>query len=306
MTTQLIPVVPATIGHQTVQTVDGRTLHTFLEVQTEFSKWMDRRIEEYGFIEEQDFSSFLAKTPQGGRPSKEYALTLNMGKELAMVERNAKGKQARQYFIECEQRLYAQPQPNDHRPELEMYTRVIDQVAPAFFDYLTDHMTDPDPQALAELPPLHRAIAELLRRREQGTVRVDTETLARLVRIPTAVHQLTGEVAALAQALEQQIGQPLIQDLTALTAPPALPAPPTHVNGVDYRARVAHFVAQRSVVTINEVIQGLGETPNPSLRTRTAYALFMLGWRKRYHEAGNGYSRNWYAPAPRQPQGRAA
>ena len=301
MTTQLIPVVPATIGHQTVQTVDGRTLHTFLEVQTEFSKWMDRRIDEYGFIEEQDFSSFLAKTPQGGRPSKEYALTLNMGKELAMVERTPKGKQARQYFIECEQRLYAQPWPDP-----ELYGHVAGQMAPAFFDYLTDHMTDPDPQALAELPPLHRAIAELLRRREQGTVRVDTETLARLVRIPTAVHQLTGEVAALAQALEQQIGQPLIQDLTALTAPPALPAPPTHVNGVDYRARVAHFVAQRSVVTINEVIQGLGETPNPSLRTRTAYALFMLGWRKRYHEAGNGYSRNWYAPAPRQPQGRAA
>ena len=87
MTTQLIPVVPATIGHQTVQTVDGRTLHTFLEVQTEFSKWMDRRIEEYGFIEEQDFSSFLAKTPQGGRPSKEYALTLNMGKELCILRR---------------------------------------------------------------------------------------------------------------------------------------------------------------------------------------------------------------------------
>ena len=300
MTTQLIPVVSSVIGSQTVQTVDGRALHTFLEVQSHFRDWINNRIEEYGFEEGKDFRSFFSEST-GGRPTKEYALTLNMGKELAMVERNAKGKQARQYFIECEQRLYAQPWPDP-----ELYGHVAGQMAPAFFDYLTDHMTDPDPQALAELPPLHRAIAELLRRREQGTVRVDTETLARLVRIPTAVHQLTGEVAALAQALEQQIGQPLIQDLTALTAPPALPAPPTHVNGVDYRARVAHFVAQRSVVTINEVIQGLGETPNPSLRTRTAYALFMLGWRKRYHEAGNGYSRNWYAPAPRQPQGRAA
>jgi phage anti-repressor protein len=101
MNTQLIPVVPAVIGHQTVQTVDGRALHTFLEVQTEFSKWMERRIEEYGFIDGQDFSSFLAKST-GGRPTKEYALAIDMAKELSMVERTAKGKEARQYFIECE------------------------------------------------------------------------------------------------------------------------------------------------------------------------------------------------------------
>lgn len=249
MTTQLIPVVSSVIGSQTVQTVDGRALHTFLEVQSHFRDWINNRIEEYGFEEGKDFRSFFSEST-GGRPTKEYALTLNMGKELAMVERNAKGKQARQYFIECEQRLYAQPQPNDHRPELEMYTRVIDQVAPAFFDYLTDHMTDPDPQALAELPPLHRAIAELLRRREQsreqGTVRVDTETLARLVRIPFAVHQLTGEVAALAQALEQQIGQPLIQDLTALTAPPAPPAPPAPIPVQPLPRRAAPYYTRMS------------------------------------------------------------
>lgn len=101
MNPQLIPVVSAAIGNQTVQTVDGRALHTFLEVPTEFSKWMDRRIEEYGFIDGQDFSPFLAKST-GGRPTKEYALTLDMAKELSMVERTEKGKQARRYFIECE------------------------------------------------------------------------------------------------------------------------------------------------------------------------------------------------------------
>jgi phage anti-repressor protein len=113
MSTQLIPVVASVIGNQTVQTVDGRALHTFLEVPTEFSKWIDRRIEEYEFEEDKDFSSFLAKST-GGRPTKEYALTLDMGKELAMVERTPKGKQARQYFIECERiALHAQPQPAD-------------------------------------------------------------------------------------------------------------------------------------------------------------------------------------------------
>lgn len=123
MPTQLISVVPAMIGDQTVQTVDGRTLHSFLEVETRFNDWIDRRIEEYGFEADKDFYSFLSKTsdeegfaqnlakPQGGRPSKEYALSLDMAKELAMVERTAKGKEARQYFIECERRLYAQALP---------------------------------------------------------------------------------------------------------------------------------------------------------------------------------------------------
>ncbi len=114
MSTQLIPVVASVIGNQTVQTVDGRALHTFLEVQTEFKNWIVRRIEEYSFEEDKDFRSFLTEST-GGRPTKEYALALDMAKELAMVERTPKGKEARQYFIECERRLYAesQPQPAD-------------------------------------------------------------------------------------------------------------------------------------------------------------------------------------------------
>jgi len=86
MTTQLIPVVPATIGHQTVQTVDGRALHTFLEVQSHFRDWINNRIEEYGFEEGKDFRSFFSEST-GGRPTKEYALTLNMGKELCILRR---------------------------------------------------------------------------------------------------------------------------------------------------------------------------------------------------------------------------
>jgi anti-repressor protein len=57
-------------------------------------------------MEGEDFEVF-AKTgenPQGGRPAKEYVISLDMAKELAMVERNEKGKQARQYFIECERK----------------------------------------------------------------------------------------------------------------------------------------------------------------------------------------------------------
>ncbi|ALE02888.1 antA/AntB antirepressor family protein [Bartonella ancashensis] len=102
----LIEISEQTVGQETVQTVNARELHVFLEVTSHFRDWIKNRIKEYNFQENQDFMSFakiLAK-PKGGRSSMEYYLTLDMAKELAMVERNEKGKQARQYFIECEQR----------------------------------------------------------------------------------------------------------------------------------------------------------------------------------------------------------
>jgi anti-repressor protein len=84
-------------------TVSARELHAFLEVQTAFKDWIARRLAEYGFDEGKDFCSFLSES-QGGRPAREIALSLDTAKELAMVERNDRGRQARQYFIECERR----------------------------------------------------------------------------------------------------------------------------------------------------------------------------------------------------------
>ncbi|WP_039761193.1 antA/AntB antirepressor family protein [Bartonella queenslandensis] len=103
-----------TIKHETVQTVNARELHTFLEVNSNFRDWIKNRIKEYNFQENQDFIIFakiLAKSLRG-RPSMEYHLTLDMAKELSMIERNEKGKEARQYFIECERRVKQFPQLN--------------------------------------------------------------------------------------------------------------------------------------------------------------------------------------------------
>jgi phage anti-repressor protein len=89
------------------QVVSARELHKFLESKQQFADWIKDRIDKYGFIENQDFEVFqnFMKNPNGGRPLKEYALTLDMAKELAMVEGNDKGRQARRYFIECEKKL---------------------------------------------------------------------------------------------------------------------------------------------------------------------------------------------------------
>lgn len=84
--------------------VSARELHAFLESKQQFADWIKNRIEKYGFVENQDFEVFhnFMKNPDGGRPLTEYALSIDMAKELSMLENNEKGKQARRYFIACE------------------------------------------------------------------------------------------------------------------------------------------------------------------------------------------------------------
>lgn len=126
---ELIKLTQSKIAEEAVETVNARDLHEFLGVQTAFKDWIARRIQDFGFVEELDFCSNLSES-SGGRPSKEYFLTLDMAKELSMVERNEKGKLARQYFIECEKQLRQPPQLNDPgflRDTLLTYTeRVIE------------------------------------------------------------------------------------------------------------------------------------------------------------------------------------
>lgn len=81
--------------------ISGRALHNFLEVATPYDKWFPRMVE-YGFTEGTDFSTFLSEST-GGRPATDHAVKLNMAKELAMIQRTEKGKQARQYFIKVEE-----------------------------------------------------------------------------------------------------------------------------------------------------------------------------------------------------------
>ena len=84
--------------------ISGRMLHEFLEVKTPYTQWFDRMID-YGFVENIDFLTVSQKCEiaNGGYQNKiDHAIKLDMAKELAMIQRNEKGKQARQYFIEVE------------------------------------------------------------------------------------------------------------------------------------------------------------------------------------------------------------
>lgn len=97
------------INHENgAPSVNARDLHAFLEVGKDFSTWIKDRIQQFGFIDGQDYSPISGNRSDGlpGKARAEYALSIDMAKELSMVERTEKGKQARQYFIACEKALH--------------------------------------------------------------------------------------------------------------------------------------------------------------------------------------------------------
>ena len=94
------------------QVVSGRELHEFLEVGTRYSIWFDRMVE-YGFTENTDYLAIVQKrtTAQGNQTEYiDHALKLDMAKEISMIQRTAKGKEARQYFIQVEKEYKQQQQ----------------------------------------------------------------------------------------------------------------------------------------------------------------------------------------------------
>lgn len=95
--------IPVYITDEGEKVVNARELHDYLDVERDFSTWINQRISDYGFENGIDFSTFLGES-SGGRPPKEYVLSLDMGKELGMVERNKHGRKIRKYFIEVEKR----------------------------------------------------------------------------------------------------------------------------------------------------------------------------------------------------------
>ncbi|MEY8737150.1 ORF6C domain-containing protein [Lactobacillus sp. AN1001] len=123
--TNLIPVAKDEQGNAVVS---GRELHEFLEVGTQYTKWFERMVE-YGFTENVDFTSFSQKClkPIGGRPQQDHALTLDMAKEISMIQRTERGKQARQYFIEVEKRYKQQDNLRMPQTPVEIMT-VVGQI----------------------------------------------------------------------------------------------------------------------------------------------------------------------------------
>ncbi len=144
MTSQLIPVFNGTISNETTLLCNARDLHAFLGVGKMFAHWIKDRLGEYGFVENQDVviacQNWQAKG-RGGHNRKDYHLTLDTAKELAMVERNEKGRQirdtsssAKRNFAACNQRSNSQTRKSSssatcryrwrmHRTSVNAFTR---------------------------------------------------------------------------------------------------------------------------------------------------------------------------------------
>lgn len=110
----LIPVFTGQITEEQTQLCNARDLHASLQVGRDFSNWIKGRVEEYSFVEGVDFVILqnLSSPKSGSSKARrqtmtDYHLTLDMAKELAMVENNDVGRLVRRYFIKCEAELRA-------------------------------------------------------------------------------------------------------------------------------------------------------------------------------------------------------
>ncbi|WGA66321.1 antA/AntB antirepressor family protein [Escherichia fergusonii] len=108
----IVPVIAGRIGGREANIVSAKALHKALGVGRDFTNWIKGRIDQYGFIAGTDFirvenlstpKRASAKTRQ--QIEHDYLLSLDMAKEVAMVERNEQGRAVRRYFIQCEEAL---------------------------------------------------------------------------------------------------------------------------------------------------------------------------------------------------------
>lgn len=101
MKNQIIPI----LQQQGTSLVDAKTLHSKLNNTGRFRDWITYRIKEYGFEEGRDYFAEKVRETFIGRPEINYHLTLDMAKELAMLERSETGRQIRRYFIAVERKV---------------------------------------------------------------------------------------------------------------------------------------------------------------------------------------------------------
>ncbi|WP_034689052.1 antA/AntB antirepressor family protein [Enterococcus mundtii] len=121
--------IEVTTNENDEQLVSGRELHEFLEVETPYRKWFPR-MTEYGFEQGIDYTPDIFVHPKNKQETIDHAMKLDMAKEISMIQRSEKGKQARRYFIQVE-KVYKQKQLDTSKlsPELQMFQGIFNAVA---------------------------------------------------------------------------------------------------------------------------------------------------------------------------------
>lgn len=218
----LVPVFTGQLQDQTTTLCNARDLHATLESGQEFANWIKNRIEQYGFTDGEDYLIKLSNRSdgRGGKRRTDYHLTLDMAKELAMVENNDKGRQVRRYFIEIEKKAKAPaitqapalPSPNKITPNLrtrinkkahalalEQYDTIHDLVETLVVDNLRCGATEPACEDYIE-----RFGSSM-----GGVTLVNTCDLYQLARQTTGLLDKAGEALAVIHRLEKHTGMEL-------------------------------------------------------------------------------------------------
>lgn len=117
---ELVKISQVQVGGQNVNAVNARDLHKALDSKKDFSSWIKARIEKLGLVESRDYEVFtqIVENLSGGRPAKEYVVSIDIAKHLAMIEMTDKGRQVREYFIECEKKLNQKMLPQTYKQAL--------------------------------------------------------------------------------------------------------------------------------------------------------------------------------------------
>ena len=109
----LLAIREQAFGTETVQAINARDLHSFLESKQHYSDWLKNRIEKYTFVRDVDYllHKIMIQHESGAKNTTECFISLDVAKELSMVESNEKGRQARRYFIDCEKKFKSSTKP---------------------------------------------------------------------------------------------------------------------------------------------------------------------------------------------------
>lgn len=115
---ELVPVYETSTGEKVVY---GSELHTVLGAPSIYREWSKRRLTDIDAVENEDYTTVEIPTVSGGAPKKDHIIKLDTAKEMAMLERNEKGKQVRRYFIQVEKKYKcAKSSLADLSPQLQL------------------------------------------------------------------------------------------------------------------------------------------------------------------------------------------
>lgn len=223
------------------QMVSARELHEKLHISTRFNDWFPRMCE-YGFTENEDFYSKMSKTENGGRPSKDYEISVDMAKQICMIQRTPEGKACRQYLIDLE-KAWNTPEQVMARA-LKIANKTIDSLKSDNTKLIEDNTRMKpkeifaDAVSASETSLLVRDVAKLIR---QNGVKIGEKRLYKWLRENGYVCQ--GSTAPTQKAMEMGLFEVVIRTVERGDRLP-LEAKTTKVTGKGQVYFVNKFLAQ--------------------------------------------------------------